>query len=1008
MDNPETKNAEPKPEGAGGSAGAQAPAKGETSANDIPGQSEPAPPKSDLNTPEGSLTFVDPSPSPSTGKPRRSSIFPRHHLQPGDIFGGRYEIVKVLGEGGMGTVYKAHDREVDQFVALKLIRPEMASRPAILARFKQELLTARQVTHRNVIRIYELSEIDGVKFITMEFVEGCDLHRLLREKGKLSPEQAVEIIRQVSLALEAAHGAGVIHRDLKPQNIMQDNQGRVLVMDFGLARSLESDGMTRTGALLGTMEYMSPEQALGKQLDARSDLFAVGLVFFELLTGNTPFKADTAMASLLKRNQERAVPAMEVDGSIPKALSDIVGKCLERDLELRYQNVQEIQADLDAWQGRRPVLASVMAAAPTPQRAVHWKWIAAGTLAAAIITGLGFFLRQKFAVYPVSKHRPVSLLIADFKNGTGDSLFDGTLEPVFSTALEAAPFISTYRRASAHRLAKQLQPEATGMDESLARLVAVREGVEVVVSGSISRGDDGFHLSARAVDSNSGKPIAAREVAVTNKDAVLAAIGKLATPIRNQLGDTTPESAQLAAEESFTTSSLEAAHWYSLGQDAIERGQLDLAIQNYGKAVQFDPNMGRAWAGMAVASVNLKKTSDADKYYKKTLSLLDRMSERERYRTLGTYYAAFVRNFPQAIETYQKLVFLYPGDGATYNNLSIAYVFMLDFPKAIAAVRHALDINPHKLEWRLNYALYSMYASDFATAASVSERIIQENPSYQFAYLPLAISTLARGDADSARAIYARLGKVSPNVFSVARMGEADLEMYFGHNKRALDILSEGIQADEKDKRTGEMALKLVAEGEAYLALGRKSEAVKAARKVPQLNSDESAAYPAARVLIQAGDDDEARKIASALDNTLQTQSRSYSRLIAGEIDILHKQLPQAVDELQQGQKLRNSWISHFLLGRAYIDAQHYPEALNEFEACKERRGETTDLMLADTATLRYLPPLYYWLARAQDGAGMKSAALENYQQFLKLRADSDPGDPLVIDASRRAGSAPQ
>jgi tetratricopeptide (TPR) repeat protein len=546
------------------------------------------------------------------------------------------------------------------------------------------------------------------------------------------------------------------------------------------------------------------------------------------------------------------------------------------------------------------------------------------------------------------------------------------------------------------------------MDESLARLVAVREGVEVVVSGSITREGEGFRLSARAVDSNSGKTIAARELAAANKDAVLPAIGKLATPIRNQLGDTAPESAQLAAEESFTTSSLEAAHWYSLGQDAIDSGQLDRAIQDYQKAVQFDPNMGRAWAGMAVSSVNLKKTTDAEKYYQKTLSLLDRMSERERYRTLGTYYAAFVRNFPQAIDTYQKLVFLYPGDSVTYNNLSIAYVFMLDFPKAIAAVRHALDTNPHKLEWRLNYALYSMYAGDFATAASESERIIQDNPSYQFAYPPLAMSTLARGDADGARAVYARFEKVSPEVFSVAKMGEADLEMYFGHNKRAVEILNEGIQADEKDKNTGEMALKLVAEGEAYLALGRKSEAVQAARKAPQLNSDASAAYPAARVLIQAGDDAGAREIASALDNSLQTQSRSYSRLIAGEMDILHKRLPQAVEELQQGQKLHDSWISHFLLGRAYIDAAHYPEALAEFETCKKRLGETADLMFADTATLHYLPQLYYWLARAQEGAGLKSAALENYQQFLKLRNDSDPGDPLVEEGRKRAGSAAQ
>jgi serine/threonine protein kinase len=237
-------------------------------------------------------------------------------LQPGDLIGARYEILALLGEGGMGAVYKALDREVERTVALKLIRPELASNPQILARFKQELLTAHQVTHKNVIRIYDIAEADGVKFITTEFVEGRDLRHILTDRGTLPVSESVEIIRQVCYALEAAHSAGIIHRDLKPQNIMQEEKtGRILVMDFGLARTIGGDGMTQTGALLGTIEYMSPEQSMGKPLDQRSDIFAVGLILYELLVGKTPYKADTAMASLLRRNQERAVPAAELSGS---------------------------------------------------------------------------------------------------------------------------------------------------------------------------------------------------------------------------------------------------------------------------------------------------------------------------------------------------------------------------------------------------------------------------------------------------------------------------------------------------------------------------------------------------------------------------------------------------------------------------------------------------------------------------------------------------------------------
>jgi serine/threonine protein kinase len=260
-----------------GPAGSRVPVKGDSTPSDVPREEEgatfvggPSTPPIDSNAAASDVTYLDPSPTPAAGKPRLSNIFPKQNqLQTGDVLGGRFEILDVLGEGGMGTVYKALDREVDLIVALKLIRPEMAVNPAILARFKQELLTARQVTHRNVIRIHDLSEVDGVKFSTMEFVEGRDLRKLLLDQGKLSAEQAVEIIRQVCLALEAAHSAGVIHRDLQPQNIMQDKQGRILVMDFGLARSLASEGMTQTGALMGTIEYMSPEQAMGKHLDGR-------------------------------------------------------------------------------------------------------------------------------------------------------------------------------------------------------------------------------------------------------------------------------------------------------------------------------------------------------------------------------------------------------------------------------------------------------------------------------------------------------------------------------------------------------------------------------------------------------------------------------------------------------------------------------------------------------------------------------------------------------------------
>jgi serine/threonine protein kinase/tetratricopeptide (TPR) repeat protein len=268
-------------------------------------------------------------------------------LFPGATLAGRYEILKMLGEGGMGTVYKAKDRELDRLVALKVIRPEYANHPETIRRFKQELILARQITHRNVIRIFDLGIADSFKFITMDYVEGRDLSKVLSDRGKFSVNEACEILRQICSGLEAAHGEGVVHRDLKPQNIMLDAQGRVFLMDFGLARSMELVGMTRTGALIGTPTYMSPEQARGEKADVRTDIFALGVIYYELLTGKRPYKDEPMMATLIRRTKELATPPSQVDPSIPQPISDIVMKCLQIKTDLRYQSAEEILRDLN-------------------------------------------------------------------------------------------------------------------------------------------------------------------------------------------------------------------------------------------------------------------------------------------------------------------------------------------------------------------------------------------------------------------------------------------------------------------------------------------------------------------------------------------------------------------------------------------------------------------------------------------------------------------------------------
>ncbi|HZD32778.1 MAG TPA: serine/threonine-protein kinase, partial [Candidatus Angelobacter sp.] len=366
-------------------------------------------------------------------------------LEVGTVLGGRYQIQQLLGMGGMGAVYKAHDVEVDRTVGLKVIRPDLAGNPAILARFKQELVLARQVTHRNIIRIYDLNEAEGVKFITMEFIEGEDLRSILTREGKLPPKEAINIMRQACSGLLVAHQEGVIHRDLKPGNIMKDASGRVVIMDFGLAKTVQSDGMTQTGMMIGTMEYMSPEQAMGSELDARSDIFTMGLIFYELLTGNIPFRAESAIASLVKRTQEPAVPLSDVDPTLPPTLSLIAAKCLERNRDARYGSVQEIIDDLDTFEGKRPrssgsgqsaLRASVFntraigsgssagtAAVGSQAKRFPVKWAAIGTAVLAIAIGAGVVVKSKIGGTSggtAAQAAALSLAIVPFYNETSD------------------------------------------------------------------------------------------------------------------------------------------------------------------------------------------------------------------------------------------------------------------------------------------------------------------------------------------------------------------------------------------------------------------------------------------------------------------------------------------------------------------------------------------------------------------------------------------------------------
>jgi tetratricopeptide (TPR) repeat protein/predicted Ser/Thr protein kinase len=953
----------------------------------------------DRNAANAQRSTIRRSPNDSSGLYAGDAI-----LQVGDVLGGRYEILQLLGQGGMGAVYKALDREVDRFVALKLIRPELASNPSILARFKQELVLSQQVTHRNVIRIYDLGDADGLKFITMEFVEGQDLRSLVLERTKFSPEEAVEIVRQVCAALEAAHDAGIIHRDLKPQNIMKDSSGRILLMDFGLARTLDGDKMTQTGALVGTMDYMSPEQALGKNLDQRSDLFTLGLILYELLTGATPFKAESAIASLVMRTQQQATRLVDVDKNIPATLSNIVAKCLEKDLANRYQSVEELDADLAAWQGgKKKVSASSTRLRINRIRELPWPQLVTGSVLILVIAGgISWFVIRRQQAAKSAAHGPVSVLVGDFANLTGDPVLDNTLEPMIGVALEGASFINVYSRGDARKLAEKLPKPTDKLDEQTARLVAVNQDVNTVVTGEIELRGDEYDISAVALDAVNGKVLAKSEVTVSNKQDILNSLPKLVAPIRKALGDSTPASVQFnEVSGGFSAASLEAVHEDAQGVDEQFAGKFQDAFDSFQKASQLDPKFARPYTGMAAMAQNLGRPEDAVKYMKLAMEHENSMTERERYRNRGLYYS-FTGDWQNCVQENTQLVTHFPADRVGQWNLASCYAQLRNAPKALEAAQQDVAIVPKGVGPRLNLSFISSFAGDFAEGEKEARAGMAINPSAAQGYLVLAESQLGEGQIDNAADSYHKLEGSGPALASMASAGLADLAAYQGKYAEVASILTNGAAADVAAKNTDGAARKYAALGNIEELQGKHAAALSDIGNALTYSQSTQIEFLAANTYVDAGETAKAQKLAASLSSALTSESQAYGKIVAGMMALKRKDSNEAIRQITAANNLLDTWIGHFDLGLAYLEAGAFTEADSQFDQCMKRRGEAIELFLDNTPTYAYFPPVYYYEGRVRQGMNSEGFA-DFYKSYLSIRGQS-PEDPLVADIRRRIG----
>lgn len=628
-------------------------------------------------------------------------------LGPGVVIGGRYEILALLGQGGMGAVYKARDNELERLVALKIIRPELTTNPEILKRFKQELILARQVTHRNVIRIFDLGQSDGLKFITMEYLEGQDLRSILKEKGKLAPEEAVRIVLQICRALEAAHGEGVIHRDLKPQNIMMDSNGRAYVMDFGIARSAYLPGMTQTGALVGTPEYMSPEQAKGEKLDERSDLFSLGVILYELLTGKSPYYSDTPLATLWKRIQEKAQPLSEVDPTIPAALSDIVARALEIEPGNRFANANEFAQHLESWLGISPsVITSLPSAAPAGwQKAAVMKYAAIGIAALLLLAVGGFALRKQFFPGASSKAssapEPVVLAVIPLRNASGDASLNwlgGSLAEVLRTEIGQS---AEFRTVSPDRLQQILSDLRIAPDSEIAasdlQRVAQFTKATLFVWGQYARVGNQIRIDAK-LDNLKSQRTVPLTVEAANENALLGVVDKLAQTVQQNLNLGSGSVKALKAS-AFTPSSnsLEAIGAYADGMAKARQGNYIDAVKEFEAATKADANFALAYSMLGQTYARLGYDREAEQNASRSVELSTNVSPVEKY-TIQAVNAKIGNNYEKALDAYENLERLMPADPQLQFEMGELYETHGEYDKAHAHYDKAVQADPKHLE----------------------------------------------------------------------------------------------------------------------------------------------------------------------------------------------------------------------------------------------------------------------------------------------------------------------